>query len=105
MPSSEDPDVPITATAFTFDERMPHLELLYNALDDLIEIRDIEVDSIVHEQFHERYYFSRNAEKACLDFWYDGKGCYSYVRPLPKYCNSNKLMDDLQSIIEMLKEA
>lgn len=88
-----------------FDENKPWLHELYLNLSSFLLLREIEIEKIEHQLFHERYFMSRNNEKACIDFWYDGTGSYTAVRPLANQCNSNKLIKDLEEIVDMLKDA
>lgn len=56
---------------FTFTEEF--LENFYLALKDKLSIKNINIDSIRHMQYKERYYFSIDNRSAVIDFSYNGR--------------------------------
>lgn len=54
-------------------------------------------------EYRERSTFERGAERAVLDFIYDGDGFFTEVRAIPKQSNSDTLLTDLRQLIQSLR--
>ncbi len=85
------------------EERLPFTKNLFDDLQILLREVSIRIEEIEHHQYRERYYFKRAEENAVLDFEYNNEGFFGRVVPLEKRCNSAKLVSDMFSIIETLK--
>ena len=53
----------------------------------------------------ERYFFTRGAEKAMVQFWYDGLDQFTVAIPHLPDCNSNKLLDEIAEVVKEMQEA
>lgn len=99
QPTSVDEDVIVSF----FDSKNKHLEPLHNELSSLLNPINIEINDIIHKSYQERYYFTKESEKACIDFWYDHLGRFTYAKPFLADCNSNSLLDNIEHFIDILK--
>jgi hypothetical protein len=86
-----------------FDSNNKHLEPLHKELGSLLNPVGIDINDIIHKSYQERYYFTKESEKACIDFWYDQVGRFTYAKPFLADCNSNSLLDNIEYFIEILK--
>jgi len=91
-----------TGTAF-FSATNKHLEPLYLELNDLLKPDGITIVSISHLSYQERYYLTKDGQKACIDFWYDHLGRFTRAKPLVADCNSSSLLEVIARQIEILK--
>lgn len=87
-----------------FPDEYEKLAPLYKVLVDGLSEHDIKIENILHGQWHEIYNFKRKGELAEVKFHYDKDfGFTSAFNNISK-CNSNKLLQDLVSIIQTIKE-
>ena len=95
-------------SAITFDEisarEKPVLEILFDKLVELTQPLNIQIINVEHFPYKERYFFKRGPEQAVLDFQYNAKAFFSTVMPLERECNSQKLLNQLEKIIQKLKQ-
>jgi len=86
------------------EEKQPFLKVLFDDLANDCEVRSINVEDIEHQQYKDRYTFSRGKEKAVVDFEYNKAGFFGRVLPLTTKGNSANLLDEIRSIIIKLKK-
>ncbi len=95
-------------SAFTFEEKMarekPVLKTLFDKLYELTQPLNIQIVNVEHFPYKERYFFKRGPEQAVLDFQYNAKAFFSTVTPLERECNSQKLFEQLEKIIQKLRQ-
>lgn len=80
-----------------------HLAPLYEQMLPLLNPYGITISDIEHEQYAEKYFFSRREEKACLQFYYNVNFQFTDVITHITKCNSQILLDDIYSVIKILK--
>ena len=86
------------------EERYPFTKNLYEDLSGLLLEKGILIEKIEHLQYRERYTFSRQQEKAILDFEYTSSGFWGRVVPLLKHNNSINLLADVKAVLLTLKQ-
>lgn len=86
------------------EEEKPFLKTLFDVLQVQLNASDISIDKISHQSYRERYIFSRNEEKAVIDFEYNGDGFFGRVLPLENKCNSDNLLNEVKNIVLNLKD-
>jgi hypothetical protein len=86
-----------------FESNNKYLEPLYKELTSLLNPVSIHINEIIHKSYQERYYFTKESEKACIDFWYDHLGRFTFAKPFLAECNSNHLLDNIEHFIDILK--
>lgn len=96
------PSNDMEAEAIVFPEEKKQLEILYQKLAPLLNAKGIRISSILHMDYLERYFFEKGAQKASINFWYDGKSWFTTAAPHLKECNSNELLNDLEECIHEL---
>ena len=64
-----------------FFEGQPHLASFFDELRSALSGTEIEIISVEHHQWMERYVLRRGNERAQLDFFYNGKGRITKARP------------------------
>ena len=84
-------------------DEFPVLKRFYEEWKRFIP-EDIGISRIDHYDYMERYTFIRGEEKAVINFTYDSKGFFSKAWAIHEQCNSQKLLDSLEQIIERLKQ-
>jgi len=82
------------------EEEKPFLKSLLDSLEVNCNDYNIQIESVNHHQWRERYTFSRQREIAVIDFEYDKGGFFGRVLPLRKKCNSDNLLTELQQIFK-----
>lgn len=87
------------------EEEMPFLVFLYEVLVAQLTKSNITIEEINHKSYRERYVFSRENEKAIIDFEYNGNGFFGRVLPLDNSCNSSLLIDEVKQAILTFKKA
>lgn len=95
--------VPAATPEIVFPEKNLGQERMYHDLSLLVKDKGIVVSEITHHHFKERYVFQRGNESTCIDFSYDSMDNYTWVKALEKQCNSQRMLDDIASSIEELK--
>ena len=98
----------ITTTActaiFEFDqeERYPCLRELFDDISQLFLGADIQVKSIEHMRYKERYTFNRNQDKVVFDFGYNDKCFFGRVVPLINQSTNPAFVVNIMSILQRL---
>lgn len=95
-------DAPVQRDFITVVSK-PFLNNLNDELERLVVDSGIQIESVDHLNYKERYSFGRGKEKVVLDIDYNGQGFFGRAYPLAKSCNSQLLIKDLQGIIDQLK--
>lgn len=78
----------------TFDFNEDFLEEFYSSLSDTLSKSFISIANIEHNNWMERYTFTREDEIAVIDFYYNKKGQFKSPTPNNR-SNSNKLVKDV----------
>jgi len=86
------------------EEEKPFLKSLFDVLQSELNRSNISIDKINHQNFRERYFISKNEEKAVIDFVYNGDGFFGEVSPLTKQCNSDSLLRKIKDVVLNLKK-
>lgn len=81
----------------------PFVDLLRQKLTTLAVPKAIRLAGSQSLEYRERSTFERVAERAVLDFIYDGDGFFTEVRAIPKQSNSDTLLTDLRQLIQSLR--
>lgn len=90
---------------FIFPEKQQQFKPLFSGLKELLPGKEITIQNIEHKEYVERYFFARGAEKAMVQFWYDGLDQFTVAIPHLPNCNSNKLLDDIAGVVKEIQEA
>lgn len=85
------------------EEQFPFTRNLLDDLEEKLEGTGIAISDIEHLQYRERYTFTRNQEKALIDFEYNNNGFFGRVIPLLNQTDSKGLLLDIFDKINMLK--
>jgi hypothetical protein len=86
------------------EEEFPFLRNLFDDLIYLFKDSGIIIDKIEHQSYKDRYTFKSNNEVVVLDFEYRKNGSFGRIVPLPKMCNSQKLLLAIKDKIENFKQ-
>lgn len=81
---------------------IPH-RVLYRELKSLLESSAIAIVKIEHGAYFELYHFERGSDRAVIQFYYDGKNRYKNASPMLSKCNSNPLLNELNTLLSRLK--
>ncbi len=85
------------------EEKLPFTRTLFEDITANVSEYGISIEDINHQQYKERYTFSRGSEKAEIDFQYNQQGFFGRVVPLVKKCNSPVLISDIKTAIQRIK--
>ena len=80
----------------------PH-KVLFRELKSLLEKSAITIVKIEHGAYFELYQFERGSDSAVIQFYYDGKNRYKNASPMLNKCNSNTLLNELNTLLSQLK--
>ena len=83
----------------TFQPHQKHLQEFYDELISKLDSTDVEISDIEHNEFHEKYFFTRNNELAVILFYYDGKDRFKHVSVDEKRSNSPDLMNLIKNTL------
>ena len=89
---------------FELEEKFPFVRNLFDDMVLLFNESDVNIESIEHLHYKERYNFKRNQEKATLDFEYNGDGFWGRVVPIQNRINSQPLLSIIQNTIQTFKQ-
>lgn len=89
---------------FELEEKYPFTKNLFDDLTLLFETSTIIIEDVEHQQYKERYKIKRNQEVVVLDFEYNNRGFFGRVVPIQKQSNSLKLITDIQTALQTLKQ-
>jgi hypothetical protein len=89
---------------FEFDqeERYPCLRELFDDISQLFLGTDIQVKSVEHMRYQERYTFNRNQDKVVFDFGYNDKCFFGRVVPLINQSTNPAFVVNIMSILQRL---
>ncbi|MDP7195979.1 MAG: AAA family ATPase [SAR202 cluster bacterium] len=76
-----------------------HLEDFYDSILVKLKGSDVKVGKIEHNEYHEKYHFTRNNELAIFLFYYNKHGRFKKTIPDHKKSNSEDLIDFIKNII------
>lgn len=85
------------------EEERPFLKTLFDLLDLEFQTQNICIEDVQHHIYRERYFLTRDKEKATIDFEYNGNGFFGRVLPIENRCNSNILVNDVKEFVLTLK--
>jgi len=85
------------------EEQFPFTRNLFDDLEEKLEGTGISISTIDHLQYRERYTFTRNPEKAMIDFEYNKDGFFGRVIPLLNQTDSKVLLLDIFEKVNLLK--
>ncbi len=88
---------------FELEEEKPFLKTLFDSLQSDLAVSNISITEINHQNYRERYIFTKGDEKAVIDFEYNGDGFFGRVLPLENQCNSENLLRTINQAISNLK--
>ena len=86
------------------EESKPYLKILFDRIDEICNDKKVEIETIEHHSWVERYHFKRGNERAIIDFQYNKKGFFTRVLPINTHCNSDLLLNDVASIVNLLQK-
>lgn len=89
---------------FELEEQFPFTRSLFDDITLLFDRSDIIVEDIEHQQYKERYTFTRNQEIAIIDFEYKMNGFFGRVMPIQNKTNSQVLISDIKSALQTFKQ-
>jgi hypothetical protein len=89
---------------FELEEQFPFTRSLFDDISLLFEKSDINVEDIEHQQYKERYTFTRNQEIAIVDFEYKINGFFGRIVPIQNKTNSQELITDIKSALQTFKQ-
>lgn len=76
-----------------FFDGQPHLASLFSELQEALRGTEIDIQSVEHHQWMERYTFGRDGERAVVDVYYNAKGRLTKARPV----QPSALADEVQT--------
>jgi hypothetical protein len=82
-----------------FGPDQKHLEDFYDSIKEKLEDSDVEIGNIEHNQYHEKYHFTRKNELAIFLFYYDKHGRFKKTIPDHNKSNSEDLIDFIENTI------
>ena len=82
-----------------FKSDQKHLEDFYHSIMVKLEGSDVKVGKIEHNEYHEKYHFTRNNELAIFLFYYNKHGRFKKTIPDHNKSNSEDLIDFVKNII------
>lgn len=85
------------------EEEKPFLKTLFDSLQSDLAVSNISITEINHQNYRERYTFTKGNEKAVIDFEYNGGGFFGRILPLESLCNSENLLNTINQAISNLK--
>lgn len=85
------------------EEEKPFLKTLFDSLQSDFAVSNISITEINHQNYRERYTFTKGDEKAVIDFEYNGDGFFGRVLPLENQSNSENLLMTISKVISNLK--
>lgn len=85
------------------EEAKPFLKNLFDGLQEKLQPEKIIISTVEHLLYRDRYTFTKNQEKAVVDFEYNKDGFFGRVLALDKQTNSHKLLLEVQTAINNLK--
>lgn len=86
------------------EEEYPFTRSFFDDIVLLFKETDIAIESIVHQQYKERYTFKRKNETAVLDFEYRKNGFFGRVVPILNKTNSNSLLADIKKLMQKFNQ-
>lgn len=89
----------------SFEGQALELRQLFERLQTGIDPFGIAITSVTHHSFAEHYVFSRGEESGWVIFDYKRTKGVSFqtVRPIEPHCNSQRLLDDLCTVIQRMR--
>lgn len=85
------------------EEEKPFLKNLFDSIQSDLVVSNISITEINHQHYRERYTFTKDDEKAVIDFEYNGDGFFGRILPLENQCNSQNLLNTINQAISNLK--
>ena len=82
-----------------FGPDQKHLEDFYDSIKENLEGSGVEIGNIEHNQYHEKYHFTRKNELAIFLFYYNKKGRFNSTIPDDQKSNSQDLIDFIEDTI------
>ena len=100
------PETIISWLEFEFDqeEQYPFTRNLFDDISLALGSSLIEIESIDHREYRERYTFKRSSEIAVIDFEYKSNGFWGRILPVNKESNSKPLIADIKTVLQTLKQ-
>lgn len=86
------------------DESKPFLSLLKGELQHRCKNKNIVIADIDHQQYRERYTFTKAGKKCCIDFIYNGNGFFTSTNEVCKTAEGSSLLTELQGIINSINK-
>jgi len=77
---------------------------LHEELNAILQPMEIEITAVEHARYQELYRFKRLNQKAAIQFYYNDMEQFTSAFNQPAHCNSNELLTDLSTAIQLLKE-
>jgi hypothetical protein len=84
------------------EEKLPFTKSLFDDLVILFKDKDICITEIQHQNYKERYTFTRNNEIVVLDFEYDKNGFFGRVVPIKNSSNSHFLLSSIKMALSTI---
>lgn len=83
-----------------FTKKQGNLKEFYEKVSDKIKLKNVQITEVKHYPYMESYIFKEYNYYARIDFYYNGKGIFTTVKPQSPKSNSEEL---LNKIIDLLK--
>ncbi|MBZ5857557.1 ATP-dependent DNA helicase [Flavihumibacter profundi] len=87
----------------SFPPESTQLKNLYQEMKELLSALNISIIAVNHFPYQEKYTFKRGLEKAMIQFYYNSGFCFTKAEPNLQHCNSNDLLDTIESVLTDLK--
>ena len=84
------------------EEKLPFTKSLFDDLVIIFKDKDINITEIQHQNYKERYTFTRNNEIVVLDFEYDKNGFFGRVVPIKNSSNSQFLLSSIKMALSTI---
>ena len=83
----------------SFEDKQTHLKEFFVEIGKKLNDTNIRISKIEHNQYHEKYHFTRNDEFAIFLFYYDGKKRFKKVVPEENTSNSTNLINTITDLL------
>ena len=83
----------------SFEDKQTHLKEFFVEIEKKLNDSNIRISKIEHNQYHEKYHFTRNDEFAIFLFYYDGKKRFKKVVPEENTSNSTNLINTITDLL------
>lgn len=88
---------PVDQKDFTFAQEF--LKEFHSRVVELCQLSQITIDSLVQQQWCQRYKFRKEQELAVFDIWYNSKNQFTKFQPVISACTPGILLSDINALL------